>query len=419
MSSDSTQPGAIGPGPIQSGAIQPGMPMADSPGVPPPAEIRAPNRPVRNAWTSFRETMRALRERFGRQPWYVRWPVLLVLVFLAYLLPYLDQIPLIGPQLVTENIDWPTALFNMTYYALLALGLNVVVGYAGLLDLGYVGFFAIGAYTVALLTANNGIRHWSWLTALPIALALATLSGVLLGWPTLRLRGDYLAIVTLAFAEIIHISADTWSFLKGDNGFTLIPHPPGKHPDGTPIFGIINGTPYYWLGLSVIILVVFAVRNLDRSRVGRSWLSIREDEEVAEIMGVRTVKYKLWAFAIGAFVAGLSGVLWAGEIIFVNSQTFILQFSILVLAGVVMGGSGNMAGAILGGALISYIPDRLTGITVSSSFPVIGGADLSSLKFLIFGAVILLVMIFRPQGLIPSRRRTAELKDRAAEVAPQ
>jgi branched-chain amino acid transport system permease protein len=233
------------------------------------------------------------------------------------------------------------------------------------------------------------------------------------------LRGDYLAIVTLAFAEIIHISADTWSFLKGDNGFTLIPHPPGKNPDGTPIFGIINGTPYYWLGLSMIILIVFAVRNLDRSRVGRSWLSIREDEEVAEIMGVRTVKYKLWAFAIGAFVAGLSGVLWAGEIIFVNSQTFILQFSILVLAGVVMGGSGNMAGAILGGALISYIPDRLTGIEAPSGIPLVGGYDLSSLKFAFFGAVILIVMIFRPQGLIPSRRRTAELKDRAAEVAPQ
>jgi branched-chain amino acid transport system permease protein len=129
-------------------------------------------------------------------------------------------------------------------------------------------------------------------------------------------------------------------------------------------------------------------------------------------MGVRTVKYKLWAFAIGAFVAGLAGVLFAGQNIFVNSDTFVLQFSILVLAGVVMGGAGNMAGAILGGALISYIPDRLTGITI-------GGQDASSYKFLIFGAVILLIMWFLPQGLIPSRRRAAELKDRAAEVAPQ
>jgi branched-chain amino acid transport system permease protein len=153
------------------------------------------------------------------------------------------------------------------------------------------------------------------------------------------------------------------------------------------------------------------VRNLDRSRVGRSWLAIREDEEAAEIMGVRTTKFKLWAFAIGAFIGGLGGVMFAGEQSFINSSTFILQFSILVLAGVVMGGSGNMAGAILGGALISYIPDRLRGISV-------GGTDLYEYRFALFGVVIILIMILRPQGLIPSRRRAMELKDREKEVAP-
>lgn len=367
---------------------------------------------LRNVWGRFVHSVRAGRQWFAAQPGWFRWPVYLLLLAGAVLLPFVADVPLIGPQIVTAHTDWSTALFSMTYYALLALGLNVVVGYAGMLDLGYVGFFAIGAYTISLLTATNGIKHWSWLTAVPIAVALATFSGLVLGWPTLRLRGDYLAIVTLAFAEIIHIAADSSAFLKGQNGFTFLPHPPGKYADGTAIFGILDGKPYYWLGLAVIILVVLAIRNLDRSRVGRSWLAIREDEEVAEVMGVRTVKYKLWAFAIGAFVAGLSGVLFAGENIFVNSDTFVLQFSILVLAGVVMGGSGNMAGAIVGGALISYLPDRLTG----QKF---GSQDASSYKFLIFGAVILLVMWFLPQGLIPSRRRAAEIRDRAEEVAPQ
>jgi branched-chain amino acid transport system permease protein len=356
-----------------------------------------------------------LRGLFGRQPWPVRAVVVVVAAALAYLLPYAAQVPLIGPQIVTQGIDWPSALFNMSYYVLLALGLNVVVGFAGLLDLGYVGFFAVGAYGTALLTSPDSILHtkWAWLASIPVALAVTMLAGLLLGWPTLRLRGDYLAIVTLGFAEIIRIVATSTTTLRGDQGFTDIPHPPGTLADGKPVFGVSDATPYFWLGLTIIILVILGVRNLDRSRVGRSWLAIREDEEVAEIMGVRTIKYKLWAFAIGAFIGGLGGVLFAGEQGFINSQTFVLQFSILVLAGVVMGGSGNIAGAILGGALISYIPDRLRGI----SDPLFH-TDLFGFRFAIFGLVIIAIMIFRPQGLIPSRRRAMELKDRAREVAP-
>ncbi len=355
-----------------------------------------------------------VRGWFGRLPSPARWLILAGIAVLAYLLPYVGDVPLIGPQIVTQGIDWGSALFDMGYYVLLALGLNVVVGYAGLLDLGYVGFFAVGAYTVALLTSPDSDlkRNWPWLAAVPVAIALTMLAGLILGWPTLRLRGDYLAIVTLAFAEIIRITADSSSYLKGDRGFTDIPHPPGRHADGSPIFGVRDATPYFWLGLTVIIVVIFAIRNLDRSRVGRSWLAIREDEEAAEIMGVRTVKFKLWAFAIGAAVAGLGGVMFAGEQGFMNSATFVLLFSILVLAGVVMGGAGNIAGAILGGALISYVPDRLRGVQI-------GGVDAFQYRFLIFGLVIILVMIFRPQGLIPSRRRALELKDRAKEVAPQ
>ncbi len=357
-----------------------------------------------------------LRGWFDRQPGPVRAVAVAVIVVLAYLLPYIGDVPVIGPQIVTQGINWPSALFDISYYVLLSLGLNVVVGFAGLLDLGYVGFFAVGAYTVALLTSPDSVLHtkWAWLAAAPVGLAVTMLAGLLLGWPTLRLRGDYLAIVTLGFAEIIRIVATSAEPLRGDRGFTDIPHPPGHFSDGKPIFGVADATPYFWLGLTIIILVVIGVRNLDRSRVGRSWLAVREDEEAAEIMGVRTVKFKLWAFAIGAFIGGLGGVLFAGTQGFINSGTFLLQFSILVLAGVVMGGSGNIAGAILGGALISYIPDRLRGIEDP-----IFHSDLYGYRFAIFGVVIIAIMIFRPQGLIPSRRRAMELKDREKEVAPQ
>jgi branched-chain amino acid transport system permease protein len=289
-----------------------------------------------------------------------------------------------------------------------------VVGYAGLLDLGYVGFFAVGTYAVALLTSPDsqfGLK-WAWLAAVPIAIMASMVSGVILGWPTLRLRGDYLAIVTLGFAEIIRTFADSTSLLRGDRGFSRVPHPPGTKAGGSPLFGDIDARPYYWLGLGVIVIIILGIRNLDRSRVGRSWLAIREDEEAAEIMGVRTVKFKLWAFAIGAFVGGLAGALFAGENGFVNSSTFVLQFSILILAAVVMGGAGNIPGAILGGILISYIPDRLNGV---SWF----GVDAAEYRFLIFGVMIVVIMIFRPQGLIPSRRRAAELRDRQQAVAPQ
>jgi branched-chain amino acid transport system permease protein len=361
-------------------------------------------------------TSGGVRGWFGRLPWPLRALIILAVVVLAYLSPYAGSVPVIGPQIITEGVDWPSALFNISYFVLLSLGLNVVVGFAGLLDLGYVGFFAVGAYSVALLTSPDSIVHtrWAWLAAVPVGLAATMLAGLILGWPTLRLRGDYLAIVTLGFAEIIRIVATSTTTLRGDQGFTNIPHPPGSYSDGRPWFGVADATPYFWLGLSIIILVVLGVRNLDRSRVGRSWLAIREDEEAAEIMGVRTIKFKLWAFAIGALIGGLGGMLFTGEQGFINSGTFILQFSILVLAGVVMGGSGNIAGAILGGALISYIPDRLRGI--SDPF---FHTDLFGFRFAIFGVVIIAIMVFRPQGLIPSRRRAMELHDRKKEVAPQ
>jgi branched-chain amino acid transport system permease protein len=356
---------------------------------------------------------RALRGWFANLPRPARWGLLLLAALGGYLLPYIGYVPVLGPQVVTQGVDWGTALFDISYYVLLALGLNVVVGFAGLLDLGYVGFFAVGAYSVAVLASPDSEvnAQLKWLACVPIAIALALLSGLILGWPTLRLRGDYLAIVTLGFAEIIRITADSSTLLRGDRGLGGLPHPPGNYPDGTPIFSVRDAIPYYWLGLSLVILVIFGARNLERSRVGRSWLAIREDEEAAAIMGVRTVKFKLWAFAIGASIGGFGGVMFSGEQGFINSASFQLQFSILILAAVVMGGSGNIAGAILGGALISYIPDRLRGVSIL-------GTDAFEWRYCIFGAAIILIMIFRPQGLLPSRRRALELKDRAKEVAP-
>ena len=358
-----------------------------------------------------RSPVRRMRGWWRSAPAPARWALLALAAVGGSLLPYIADVPFLGAQIATQGIDWPSALFNASYYVLLSLGLNVVVGFAGLLDLGYVGFFAVGAYSVAVLTSPDSQLHTQlkWLACVPVAIVLTMLSGLVLGWPTLRLRGDYLAIVTLGFAEMIRISADSSSLLRGDRGLSTIPHPPGSF-GGKPIFGVSDATPYYWLGLSVVILVIFGARNLERSRVGRSWLAIREDELAAEVMGVQTVKFKLWAFAIGAAIGGLGGVMFAGEQGFLNSSTFQLPFSILVLAGVVMGGSGNIAGAILGGALISYIPDRLRGVTIF-------GTDAFQYRYVLFGLIIMLIMIFRPQGIIPNRHRAMELKDRAREGA--
>ncbi|MEU7819610.1 branched-chain amino acid ABC transporter permease [Catellatospora sp. NPDC049133] len=384
-----------------------------------------------------------LRDRFQDLPKPARIAAMVVFVVLLYLLPtkaFYENlgfpIPIGSGYLpfYTTGSDMAGVLFQCGYYILLALGLNVVLGYAGLLDLGFFGFFAVGAYTVALLTSPeskliteyNWLESpWPWLVTVPIAIALAMLSGVLLGWPTLRLRGDYLAIVTLGFAEIIRIVAKNQDWiLNGDRGIPSVGHPPGTWPDGEAIFDL-EFTPYYWLVLTVIIAVIFLIRNLANSRVGRAWVAIREDEDAAELMGVPTFKFKLWAFAIGAAIGGLSGSLWAGQANFVNSNTFSLENSILVLAAVLLGGAGSIGGAILGGFIVIYLPEWLRSVGDVFGWPTqveIAGIHIdvspTSLRFVIFGALLIVVMIYRPQGLWPNRRRAAELKDRQKEVAP-
>jgi branched-chain amino acid transport system permease protein len=213
--------------------------------------------------------------------------------------------------------------------------------------------------------------------------------GVALGIPTLRLRGDYLAIVTLGFGEIIRLLATIVPALQGNTGFKQLGKPPGTDSHGKHIFVSSNGTAWYMLTFVVIVLIMVLLGNLERSRVGRAWIAIREDEDAAEIMGVPTFKFKLWAFATGAAIGGLSGAIFAGQVGFVNNQKFDVPTSILFLAAVVLGGAGNKFGAVLGGALVSYVPLRFTGI--------------ADYKYLIFGVALIVMMIFRSGGLLGAR----------------
>ncbi|MGH8899657.1 MAG: branched-chain amino acid ABC transporter permease [Egibacteraceae bacterium] len=318
----------------------------------------------------------------------------IVSVAFLYALPAL-KIPILD----TPGSDFASVLFfPVGIYVLMAIGLNVVVGQAGLLDLGYVAFFAIGGYTMAKLGVAAGLSFW---LILPIAVVLSMLAGVVLGTPTLRLRGDYLAIVTLGFGEIIRLTARNTDALGGPRGIAGIPHP----PDAAGItFGVLDPKPYYWLLLSFIILVVFLVRRLERSRVGRAWTAIREDEDAAELMGVPTFRFKLWAFAIGAGIGGMGGCLFASKVIAITPDNFTLILSILFLSAVVLGGSGNLVGVIVGAVVVAYLPERFRGF--------------QELRVLVFGAVLVAMMVFRPQGLIPSGRRTAELAHAQAAGGP-
>ncbi|HWS33733.1 MAG TPA: branched-chain amino acid ABC transporter permease [Actinoplanes sp.] len=362
-----------------------------------------------------------LKSRWENMPKQFRWAGLTALVVILYLLPNQEFYEYLGIPLgdfylplYTARSDMAQVLFDTAVFVLLAVGLNVVVGFAGLLDLGYYGFFAVGAYTVALLTSPNSriTLDWPWLAAVPAAVVVTLIFGVVLGGPTLRLRGDYLAIVTLGFAEMIRLYAQrNEGIAQGQRGISDIPRPPGEI-DGKAIFGLTDTRPYYWLVLTVIILIVFGVRNLARSRVGRAWVAIREDEDAAQIMGVPTFLYKLAAFAIGAAVGGLSGALFAGNRGFINSDSFTLENSILVLAAVVLGGSGNIAGAIVGGAITWYLPEWLRGVGSQLGLEF----EPAEYRILVFGLVLIVMMVFRPQGTIASKRRAAEFEDRRKEV---
>jgi branched-chain amino acid transport system permease protein len=331
--------------------------------------------------------------------------ILMVLAVLAFLVYY--------PSTLSRY--WQSVLFfPISVFVLLALGLNVVVGQAGLLDLGYVAFFAVGAYTGAMFTTVAGWSSWE---ALVPAIVIAVISGAILGAPTLRLRGDYLAIVTLGFGEIVRIVVLNVRAFGRSRGILGIPHPPS-------IFGIefaLTPLPYYYLALFWIVLAILMVMALNKSRVGRAWVAIREDEDAAEAMGVPTFKMKLWSFAIGASTGGVGGWLYATRISYISPTTFTLFVSIFVLCAVVLGGMGSIPGVIAGAFAIAFLPEYLrdaaAGDFLTRALNTILGAnarDFTDYRVLLFGFTLVVMMIFRPQGLLPSRRRAAEL----AEAAP-
>ncbi|MGN8025005.1 branched-chain amino acid ABC transporter permease [Microbacterium sp. 22242] len=375
---------------------------SDGPRILPTAESARETIETESIATRRRGPFRGLRERWNGLSRPAQWGWMLIVVAIAYAMPYLNFFPIS----TAPGNDWPLALFAMAVYALVAVGLNVVVGYTGLLDLGYVAFFAVGSYTAAMFTSpDSPYLKVPYLWTLPLAMVIAMVFGVVLGVPTLRLRGDYLAIVTLGFGEIVRILATIIPAMKGQVGFQNVGRPPGTAANGVPIFANSNGTPWYWLTVTILIIILLLAGNLERSRVGRALVAIREDEDAAEIMGVPTFKYKVWAFAIGASVGGLSGALFAGQVGFVNNQKFDVQTSILFLAAVVLGGTGNKVGAILGGAIVAYIPLRFTAI--------------ADYKYLIFGVALVILMIYRSQGLIPAKMRLMAYSRKALTwVAP-
>jgi branched-chain amino acid transport system permease protein len=365
--------------------------------------------------------MSKLKDSLSRMPKPVKILLWILMAAFAYALPLLEL-----PFITTPGVDFGGVLFIVTMYMLVALGLNIVVGYAGLLDLGYVGFYAVGAYTVAILTSFHA--NWPLLLALPLAVLASTLSGVLLGAPTLRVRGDYLAIVTLGFGEIIRLVAVNTEWLGEAKGISNIARPPSvggteglfEIPhlywgDGTVlldtqdttkflVFGVLDQIPYYWMGLTVVIIVLFADYLIKNSRVGRAWEATREDEDAAELMGVPTFRFKLLAFATGAFIGGLAGALYASRQNFINPQSFLLLFSILFLAAVVVGGQGNRWGVLVGAFLVAYLPQRFR--------------EFDDFRVLVFGLALVALAILRPEGLFPPKRtvRAKQLEHELEEL---
>jgi branched-chain amino acid transport system permease protein len=276
-------------------------------------------------------------------------------------------------------------------YVMVGLGLNIVVGLAGLLDLGYVAFYAVGAYSYALLNYHFGLGFW---TLLPVGAILALVFGIVLGFPVLRLRGDYLAIVTLGFGEIIHLVLKNWNQLSfGPSGIDQIPRPELFGFDLTPQQ---THAYIYYLMLGLTGFTIFVVRRLENSRIGRAWVALREDEVACQAMGIDKTRTKLSAFAMGATWAGMGGVVFAAKTTFINPSSFTIWESIIILCVVVLGGMGSILGVACGAFILILLPEYLRAF--------------SQYRLLIFGAVLVLMMVFRPGGLISNVRKTYQFK---------
>jgi branched-chain amino acid transport system permease protein len=276
-------------------------------------------------------------------------------------------------------------------YVITGLGLNIVVGLAGLLDLGYVAFYAVGAYSYALLHYHFGVGFW---LALPMGAGFALLFGVLLGFPVLRLRGDYLAIVTLGFGEIIRLILENWNdFSFGPSGIANIPRPGFFGMD----LSLSQATTYlYFLMIGLVLMTIFVVARLQNSRIGRAWIALREDEVACQAMGIDKTKTKLTAFAMGATWAGMAGVVFAAKTTFINPASFTIWESIIILCVVVLGGMGSVLGVICGALILILLPEYLRAF--------------SEYRMLIFGSVLVVMMVFRPGGIVSEVRRTYQFK---------
>ncbi len=271
-------------------------------------------------------------------------------------------------------------------YVVLGLGLNIVVGLGGLLHLGYAAFYAVGAYTYALLNYHFGLSFW---ICLPIGAGLATILGILLAIPVLRLRGDYLAIVTLGFGEVIRIVLENWNeFSFGPSGIAQIPRP--------GFFGMSmklqTATIYiYFIMIAMVLFTIFVVRRLENSRTGRAWIAMREDEIASESMGIDITRAKITTFALGAFWAGMVGVIFAAKTTFINPASFTLWESVMILCVVVIGGMGSIFGVVIGALILILLPEYLRAF--------------SEYRMLMFGAILVLMMVFRPGGIISNIRK--------------
>lgn len=289
-----------------------------------------------------------------------------------------------------------TIMISALIYVILGLGLNITVGLAGLLDLGYVAFFAVGAYAYALLNHHFGLGFW---TVLPVGGLLSCFFGVILGFPILRLRGDYLAIVTLGFGMIIKVVLENWSeFSFGPSGIANIDKP--------GLFGLemnidASTTYIYYIAIALVLFTIFITTRLRNSRIGRAWIALREDEIACVAMGIDMARTKLSAYALGAFWAGMVGVLFAAKTTFINPASFTFMESAIILSIVVLGGMGSILGVILGAFILILMPEYLRAF--------------SEYRMLAFGAAMVLMMIFRPQGIISNLRQTYEYKGQLKE----
>jgi branched-chain amino acid transport system permease protein len=358
-------------------------------------------------------------------PWW--WPRALALALLAG--------GVVMPFLVSEAGDFMNASVIALAYVVMALGLNIVVGFAGLLDLGYVAFYAFGAYCVGWFGSGFFFKahlhvlvskvagtlpgiHLNFLLILVAAVLITSLAGTIIGLPTLRLRGDYIAIVTLAFGEIIGVTAVNGQDIHLGGGMTLtagnlgIPAVDPPYFPGIGQFSQLDLRPWYWLIYGVMVLVLVVNLRVRDSRLGRAWIALREDEVAAVSMGIPLVRTKLLAYAIGAAFGGMSGAFLGALYTSVNAGQFAFSFSIFVLAMIIVGGLGSIWGAVVGALSLSYInyyliPDVLNEVPKAFGL----NFNLTQLSFGIYGFLLVLVMVLRPQGLLPERRRRLELTE--------